>query len=105
MASAEVVVPCDKCGSEFHSIPKTSFLGFRQLTCPQCGHVLTLPMARRYRLGFWVIALLFGIGFVVRLLDQGVFSLPTLIPILAGIALYRNWQLRKKVSIATEERR
>lgn len=86
-------VTCPHCSVAFQGVPKKTFLGFRQYTCPSCHKKFKYPLSRGYRITYWL--LLLG-SFVMMVNKPG--TQPNLFTLLMAIAviwdLYLMWKRR-----------
>ena len=60
---AEVI--CKGCDARIRSNAGLDFLGFREITCPNCLQHRTLPLKWGYRIAYWVFLCLYVYGIVL----------------------------------------
>lgn len=67
----EIEEICARCGTRFMASAKLDFLGFRELTCPNCHLRAITPLRWSYRITYWVFLCLWGFALVHLFLDRG----------------------------------
>lgn len=70
-APAMVEEVCRFCGTRFLASRQRDALGFRELTCPHCGQITSLPLTWGYRLTYWFFLLVIVHGAVRRISEAG----------------------------------
>lgn len=66
----EIEEICTRCGTHFMASAKLDFLGFRELTCPNCHLRATTPLRWSYRITYWVFLCLWVFALIQMFLDK-----------------------------------
>lgn len=85
---------CIKCGESLEESPQTGSFGFRVLDCPRCGERTWLPLARSWRITYWVIIGL-GAAALLTTLGSGIIAVPGAVTVVAATFVVRDAMLRK----------
>ena len=101
MALALINAVCPHCFTQFSETPKSSFLGFQKLVCPNCKEDVVYPLTRGYRITYWVLFVYMLLSVVVAL-SNGEIGFPGGMGIAVMIALVRDKILKSRVAKAAE---
>ena len=89
---------CPKCGTHFSGEPKTTFLTFKKLTCPNCRSSVTYPLSSKVRT-FYFCMLMLGLAGVAYALTHGyVITGPAFIGCAIAYALIKDFYVRWRVA-------
>lgn len=99
MGSNTIEIRCSQCSCAHGAEPRKTFLGFRKLTCPACGHVDLHPLTSGYRGFYWFVLVVMVLS-LLGLLAHGQVGVPGLISLAAAYALVKDRGLRKKATVA-----
>lgn len=101
-------VNCTHCGLDFESNYKSTLLGFKEYTCPDCKRLFLGTLRTSHLVLYWALLLGFGAAAIAALV-AGQLPLPGLLTILSIYALSRNASIkesaRQKRSIGVDEDR
>lgn len=97
MPVTQHVVSCRRCGHEGVAL-RTGPFGLQRNRCVQCGAVSTFPLRRRWRIFWWICAVITAVGCVGMnlTLTQGYSWIPGGLGLLAFIALFIDVALRHR---------
>lgn len=98
MALSPLRVTCPECQDTFTETPTRSFLGFQKISCPSYRKNLTYPLTSGFRTTYRVLAILMVLMLLANL-SQGKVGFPGMIGIAMCYALFRDWHIRKELSI------
>lgn len=62
---------CARCSTHFMASAKLDFLGFRELTCPNCHLRAITPLRWSYRITYWVFLCLWALALTQIFLERG----------------------------------
>ena len=90
-------VTCQFCKTESEVKMKTSFLGFKNFTCPSCKKTITSPLSKTYRVIYWLLAIYFVLTSIAMLME-GRLGLPSILAVAAIAALWMDEKYRKQLA-------
>lgn len=97
---------CAKCGTHFMTSAKLDFLGFRELTCPNCHQRGIIPLRWSYRITYWVFLVVWAMALIelfvendrngVELVSVGLWTYILFQAILKDLVLVYRQRLRPR---------
>ncbi|QGJ19866.1 MULTISPECIES: hypothetical protein [unclassified Polaromonas] len=96
MALTTIDAVCSHCKTRFNALPKKTFLGFQQLSCPECRKELVYPLTPGYRMTYWAL-FAFMMFLISSALARGEYGVTGVPGIAVMIALIRDWSIRDRV--------
>jgi len=75
--------------------PRVNFLGFDSYRCPNCEAITAYPLRNPFRVIYWIILILFGLGAAGSLVLGDLDLSPTVAAIFAAAVLFRDMQTRR----------
>ncbi len=89
---------CPKCGTHFSGEPKTTFLTFKQLTCPKCSAKVTYPLTSRVRT-FYICMFVLGLAILAYMLTHDyVITGPSFIGCAIAYAIIKDFYVRWRIA-------
>ena len=104
MPLALIDAACPHCLNRFRAAPNRSFLGFQKLVCQNCGRNVLYPLTKGYRFTYWALFLFMVIS-IAAAYSRGGIGLPGGFGIAVAIALFRDWQIKRRLNTGREAQR